>query len=69
MRSKDRALHAPARLHSDPPAWRRRTALDLEPHVCDVGATFVSAHGRPRGPVTTLTVLGSLDAAGDSHDM
>jgi hypothetical protein len=68
MRSKDRALHSPARLHSAAPAWWRRTAHGLRPDGCGVGAAFVSAHGRPRGPLTTLTDLRSIDFAGGSHD-
>jgi hypothetical protein len=68
MRSKDRALRAPARLHSNGPIWCHRFAASVFPEICDAGVTFLSAHGRPRGPITTLIGPGSTDAAGTSHE-
>jgi hypothetical protein len=68
MRSKDRALHAPARLHSSAPAschWFGPSAL-AEP--CEAGAVFLSAHGRTRGPITTLVGPGATADAGTSYD-
>ena len=67
MRSKDRALHAPARLHSYAEKWRR-AASDLESIGSEVGQAFASAHGRPRGPITTLRGPDSIGAAGDPHE-
>jgi hypothetical protein len=68
MRSKDRALHAPARLHSNGLPFWHRCASTESPAICDAGAVFLSAHGRPRGPITTLLGPGPTDAAGPSYE-
>jgi hypothetical protein len=68
MRSKDRALHAPARLHSNGPIFGCRSAACAPPDHCDAESAFLSAHGRPRGPITTLIGPGSTAPAGASYE-